>query len=47
MDQYENEFDINNPDSGRIHTIRLKDGTTAQVYKKANGDIALLPKSQE
>jgi hypothetical protein len=44
MDQYENEFDPNNPDSNRVHTIRLKDGTAAQVYKKANGDIALLQK---
>lgn len=42
MDRYENEFDPNNPDENRIHTIRLKDGTTAQVYKKANGDIGLL-----
>ena len=47
MDQYENEFDPNNPDSNRVHTIKLKDGTFAQVYKKANGDIALLPKPQQ
>jgi len=42
MDQYENEFDPNNPDTNRIHEITLKDGTKARVYKKANGDIALL-----
>ena len=42
MDQYEKEFDLNNPDSNRIHEITLKDGSKARVYKKANGDIALL-----
>ena len=41
MDQYENEFDVNNPDSNRLHQIKLKDGSTATVYKKANGDIGL------
>lgn len=41
MDQYEKEFDINNPDSNRLHEITLKDGTKAIVYKKANGDIGL------
>ena len=45
MDQYENEFDPNNPDSNRLHEITLKDRTKATVYKKANGDIALLPES--
>ena len=47
MDQYENEFDPNNPDTNRIHEITLKDGTKARVYKKANGDIALLNKPTE
>ena len=42
MDQYENEFDPNNPNSDRLHNITLKDGTVATVYKKANGDIGLL-----
>lgn len=42
MDQYENEFDPNNPDSNRIHEITLSNGQKARVYKKANGDIALL-----
>ena len=42
MDQYEHEFDPNNPDSNRLHEITLKDGTKAIVYKKANGDIGLL-----
>lgn len=45
MDQYENEFDPNNPNPNRLHEITLKDGTKATVYKKANGDIALLPES--
>ena len=43
MDQYEKEFDLNNPDSNRIHEITLKDGSKARVYKKANGDIGLIP----
>ena len=46
MDQYENEFDPNNPDSNRLHEIILKDGTKAIVYKKANGDIGLLNSPQ-
>ena len=46
MDQYENEFDPNNPDSNRLHEIILKDGTKAIVYKKANGDIDLLNNPQ-
>lgn len=46
MDQYENEFDPNNPDSNRLHEIILKDGTKAIVYKKANGDIGLLNNPQ-
>jgi hypothetical protein len=44
MDQYENEFDENNPDSNRLHEITLKDGSKALVYKKANGDIGLFNK---
>lgn len=45
MDQYENEFDINNPDSNRLHPIQLQDGTIATFYKKANGDIGLFSTS--
>ena len=41
MDQYENEFDINNPDTNRLHEITLSNGQKATVYKKANGDIGL------
>lgn len=41
MDQYENEFDLNDPDKNRLHEIILSDGTKATVYKKANGDIGL------
>lgn len=41
MDQYEKEFDEANPDQNRLHTLNLKDGTTVQVYKKANGDIGI------
>lgn len=42
MDRYEKDFDVKGqiPQS-RLHTITLGDGTTATVYKKANGDIAL------
>lgn len=42
MDRYEKDFDFKGqiPQS-RLHTITLGDGTTATVYKKANGDIAL------
>lgn len=40
MDQYDKEFDINNPDENRIHTINYN-GQTFQVYKKANGDIGI------
>ena len=47
MDQYENEFDLNNPDSNRLHEITLKDGTKAIVYKKANGDIGLYNPNQQ
>ena len=47
MDQYEKEFDPNNPDSNRLHEIILSDGSKAIVYKKANGDIGLLPKKEE
>lgn len=47
MDQYENEFDVNNPDENRIHTINYN-GQTFQVYKKANGDIGIYtPKDPE
>lgn len=45
MDQYEKEFDINNPDSDRMHELTLSDGSKAIVYKKANGDIGLYEKS--
>lgn len=41
MDQYENEFDINNPDNNRVHEILLSNGNKVKVYKKANGDIGL------
>lgn len=41
MDTYENEFNVNNPDQNRIHTITGKNGQTFQVYKKANGDIEI------
>ena len=44
MDQYEKEYDPNNPDSNRLHEITLSDGTKATVYKKANGDIGLVEK---
>ena len=44
MDQYENEFDFTNPDKNRLHEIKLGDGTTVTVYKKANGDIGLYNK---
>ena len=44
MDQYENEFDFTNPDKNRLHEIKLDDGTTVTVYKKANGDIGLYNK---
>lgn len=47
MDQYENEFDPNNPDSNRLHEITLSDGTKATVYKKANGDIGLLKSPEQ
>lgn len=47
MDQYENEFDLNNQDKNRIHTITGKDGKTFQVYKKANGDIGIIPVQQD
>jgi len=42
MDTYEKEFDINNPDMSRVHSIKLSDGTTANYYKLRNGNIGLL-----
>lgn len=45
MDQYENEFDLNNIDQSRVHTITGSDGKSFKVYKKANGDIEILPET--
>lgn len=42
MDTYENEFDPNNIDWSRVHQVG-----NFKVYKKANGDIGILPTSQE
>ena len=41
MDLYENEFDPIVPDQNRIHEVKLSNGKTIKVYKKANGDIGL------
>lgn len=44
MDRYKTEWDKDTEENqrSRVHQIKLKDGTTAYVYKKANGDIARL-----
>lgn len=43
MDQYENEWD--GQDQSRVHTIIGTDGKSFKVYKKANGDIDLVPEN--
>ena len=47
MDTYEKEFNQLTPEEqkSRIHTVTLSDGKQYQVYKKANGDIAVLNNS--
>ena len=49
MDRYEKEFDqlSDEEKKSRIHTIDLGNGNYGQVYKKANGDIAILPQNSE
>lgn len=44
MDRYEKEFDklTDEEKKSRVFEITLNDGSTIKVYKKANGDIALL-----
>lgn len=44
MDRYKTEWDKDTEENqrSRVHQIKLKDGTIAYVYKKANGDIARL-----
>jgi len=46
MDRYEKEFEDLDPNDKealrhRIHAVKLGDGTTGYVYKKANGDIGI------
>jgi hypothetical protein len=48
MDRYKTEWDKDTLEGkmSRIHPIKLSNGETAYVYKKANGDIAKLTEEQ-